>query len=386
MKTFRVTARSKASSIFRSDDKLEVHSELDGRLVRYMFITRYVKNFTVPHPGDMMVFAQGDAPNCMEAAQSFLMHGQVLIAIIACVANAHASILEPEISFEVEPESDRGEYFQRFMRADKPALTSRFINVEAASKAITAVHASDEQDRIIRATAQYAQALRNWRHGFELIALSHLFMGVEAIQKACLRHKLKKDGKTSEELAADWGWVEGGGNMTIQQYLDAAAKGELVFQSDRDTYNAAKDVSDRYEHGLENMGTLIPRARDNLVLTAKYLREAIFSVLDLDQDTLEKIMGEPYNKPRGPLGQELYLSGELTGVSENYPPDGFDWPSLFWKNGIKDITFDEHVDKYKYHPDMTVTGNFKGDAKLENLRFEIWDASSFWPAKKDTEE
>jgi hypothetical protein len=50
-----------------------------------------------------------------------------------------------------------------------------------------------EKSRVVRAIVQYTDALQHWKRGSELYALSHLYMGVEAVTPLVIRREINDD-------------------------------------------------------------------------------------------------------------------------------------------------------------------------------------------------
>lgn len=381
MKTFRVYSRSAASAIIRKNESIDVNSILDGVPIKLVLQTRYVDGYSSPAPAGMLILAEGEASDCKSAIEKFAGIAQELLAIVALSSNAMMGDIEPEIAFGPRSNSLKREFFQRFVPDIGLSLTSRFIDVAATTEMIGALYSSSEKGRLIRGIAQYRQALGYWRNGNELLALSHLFMGVEAMKTACWRHKRQKENKTNEDLGAEWGFREEG-RMSLMESLDAAAREYLVFQGDADTLKIAKKTSDDFEHGSQDLGLLRPKARESAVATAKYLREAVIEVLDLQRKTRDLLIGERFAAPRGPLGTESYIFGNLTCEEQDLFSDILDFPHLEWKQGITDVEFDDSSQRYQFRPDNKIMGRFGPSAKLESIRMQLWDASSFLPVQK----
>jgi len=163
----------------------------------------------------------------------------------------------------------------------------------------------------MRALGQYSVALGHWSPGSELLAVSHLFMGVaEAIKNACWRHAARVGNKSLGELATEWGYDPERG-MSREALLEEQARVRLVFGGDIPCHRKAKDISDAFEHGFENPGSLFDPAREVLIETARYLCQAVFALLELTEETRSVLEGERCSRPRGPPKLETYLHGTL---------------------------------------------------------------------------
>lgn len=332
---FRLAARGAATAILRQGAEVEVPYEQDGIPIRLLFRTRYLdRGHQILVPGDLWLDAMGEAKDLSSAAAVFTNAGRDMASFVALAANAAVAPLEPELIFEVRPETSRREHFQRYVRPDDFAFTSRFIDPAATAGLITAVATSPERDRLVRATSHYCEALRDWRVGHELLALSHLFMGVEAIKTASLRHYLATKNMAREALAGEWGFADNG-RLTIAAFLDQEARVRLVFKGDVESHRLARRTSDAFEHGLENAGKLYEPAGQCLVATAAYLRQAIIEVANVPDDIRKALLSDAFKRPRGPAGVDSYIRSTLVGAGEDLAAAGNEYPHYGWKHQIK---------------------------------------------------
>ncbi len=286
-RSFRVIARAPASTLIRPDHQIGVSVGLDGQPLSVAFRTRYLeRGYSSPAPGDLLLDAEGIASDLQAAARAFSNLGREIAAVISLSANAWIAPLEPEVVYETTPGLARREYFQRYLPPDEVAQTSRFVDTAATAEIVSALDRNAERDRLIRSIAQYSEALRNWRTGSELLALAHIYMGIEAITVARLRHELAKAEKDRQQLAMEWCFRDDG-HQKIDAFLNSQTRERLVFKGDSESYQVAKEVSDHLEHGLSNAGRLVEKAGNAVIPTAGYLRQAILSVLDLSEKTLQ---------------------------------------------------------------------------------------------------
>lgn len=259
---FRMAARASAAALIRPGEELHVGCKLDGKHIGLTFRTRYLdRGFSDKVPGDLWVDAEGEADGLLEAAQNFGNVAREIAAVIALAANAAVLEVEPEVIFESTSGISKRPYFQRYMAPDAFAMTSRFVDVPRTAALIDAVETSKEKHRLIRAISQYVEALKSWHLGAELIAVSHLFMGVEALKRAAWRHLVSVKGISADELGAQWGFDKNG-RMNLVTFLDAEARVRLIFLGNQECHKQAKHVSDHFEHGFSNAGELYTKARN----------------------------------------------------------------------------------------------------------------------------
>jgi len=234
-------------------------------------------------------------------------------------------------------------------------MTSRFVDVPRTAALIGAVETSKEKHRLIRAISQYSEALKSWRPGAELLAVSHLFMGVESLKKAAWRHLVSAQGISARQLGAQWGFDENG-RMNLDTFLDAEARVRLIFSANQECHQLAKYVSDHFEHGFSNAGELHTKARNCVIPTARHLREAIFSLLSLEMDTLH-VFTSDYAEPRGPARLEQYFFAELMGGGEKLAAEGSEYPICLWRS-----SFDDQFN----HPEVSVQAKERNDVELRS--------------------
>jgi hypothetical protein len=372
---FRMAARASAAALIRPGEELHVRYKLDGKDIDLTFRTRYLDlGFSDKVPGDLWVDAEGEADGLLDAARNFGNAARDIAAVIALAANAAVSEVDPEVVFEsTSGITTKRPYFQRYMAPDAFAMTSRFVDVPRTVALISAVEASEEKNRLIRAISQYSEALKSWRLGAELLAVSHLFMGVEALKRAAWRHLALVQSISDTTLGAQWGFDENG-QMKLHNFLDAEARVRLIFSGDQECHRLAKYVSDHFEHGFSNAGNLHPKARNCVIPTARYLREAIFSLLSLDGDILQAFTSE-YAEPRGAARLEQYFFGELIGNGEKLAAEGSEYPICAWRSSFEDVSFNSAIQKYQSKPRNELTLSCAPGVSLTPTRFEIWDGS-----------
>ena len=374
---YRITARAPSSVIFRKGEFITINYG-DDNAVRLHLSTRYLeRGFSVPVPGDFAVVIEAESSSPNEAI-TWVTAGREIASIISLAANAAINPLEGELVYEITPGKEERDFFQRYVPPDQGGTSSRLVPLDTTLALIQAVGHHEHRDRLLRATTQYTEALLRWAMGNELLVISHLWMGIEAVSKADLRLHLKKNNIREQELATQWGFNPNG-TMKLATFLETEARVNLTCQGDRDHYKIAKEVSDKFEHGLANGGALFSGARDALMPISRYLREAIFRVAEISDEHFLALLSDPYDVPRGPGRFDHYMHGKLIGGNGALSAEGFDHPFCEWKNGIKDVTLNEATGVYSYIPDYALTARVGVDVQLSDLRFEIWDGGIFTP-------
>jgi hypothetical protein len=349
----------------------------DHRPDRDTFRTHYENaGFEAPLPTDLFVEGQGVAADLNTAVESFVNGARELAAILAVATNASMGTVEMDVAYDATPGANEREFFQEY-RPEQPvtAVSGRRVNVTATLALIAAVMKHGRADRLRRAVAQYSHALEQWSPGAEAVCLGHLFMGMEALKPLALDYQCQKKGITMEQLAAEWGFKEGRGHQTLNQFLDAEARKRLLFRGNEDCHRSAKKASDDFEHGLANFGTIRKVARGVVVTTAGYLRQAIFELAGLGEEHSNIFLTAPFTGARGPLKMIKYLRGHLLAETEKLAADGEDHPRFRWTSKLDSVFLNEGK-IYSFKPNETMTASLAEKAQFRPKSVEVWDGSS----------
>lgn len=378
-KLFRVAARGPASILFRKGQQISVNYERDGNLASVVLATRYRDNQDgVPIAGQFSAVIDAPAASA-DSAITWVTVARELASIVAVAGNASIGEIEGELAYEISPGVGEREFFQRFVPADEMTLTSRTVPMEASCALIAAIEHHPDRDRLLRAVMQYDRAVRLWALGNELLVVAHLFMGVEALKVAALRQHLAAKGISKEELGAEWGYKPKGGYMTLDSYLEAAARVHLVCEGDKLHHDIARRVSDSFEHGLKNGGELFEEARDTLVPTARHLRRSILRVAGVGDEHVDVMTSDRYATPRGPGGFEQYFRTTLVGDGDQLSETGYDHPMCEWTHDMESAELDPETWTYSVKPNHTLTARLGPGIKMIGGSYEIWDGGRFTP-------
>jgi hypothetical protein len=376
MKHYTVIARAPASAAFCHGNAIAMNYDIDG-VPLYLEMTSRLIGPEGQSLGDLQVTARAQAES-IEEAMKLVTRAREMALMVGIAANAHIAPFEGEIAYETTPGIEEREYFQRFMPADSLCYADRVIPCDAAAAVIEAMAHHPERDRIIRGMSQYALALSYWESGNELLALSHLFMGVEALKTAAWRQLLTRRECSRDELAAEWGHRPDG-RIDIHTYLDREARIRLVFRNDQIHHQIAKEVSDSFEHGFANGGTLWSKASSTLRPTAEHLRHCILGMLNLPTDHLECLIGERYSHPRGPAGIDQYFYAKLLApAGVNLSAEGHDHPFCLWEIEI-DARRRKVDGTHQYVHNRKMTAIIGADVRLQPLNEKVFMRGSYSP-------
>jgi hypothetical protein len=294
-----------------------------------------------------------------EAMPAFGNAALALLPVVSLATNAAIGDPQIEVAFETTSAKREREYFQQYVPPEpKELFFVRLIHCASAAALADAVGKHSDSERLGRALSQYATALTSWIKGRQSLSIAHLWMAIEALTKAAIRHECARRGiATSEELATAMG-------VRIAD-LDAFIRREIILQGDADCYAKARKASDGFEHGylgFDEVRALSGETRDRM---GRYVREAILAMLHLPDDVRARLLGPPYAKPMGNWPLVRYLRGVLLADSDELAPPGSAYPLMKWAPSLA---------KCEQTPD----GELRVEIN-ENLTAEVREGVTFQP-------
>lgn len=375
MPNFLVVGRAASALYFPIDDCFLVRAFPSpfGR-VDVLFQTRRSTTNGVeqPLPRGLWVEVCGHAPSLMDALTAFPQIAQNLTAVLTITANAPTEDIVPELGIDITDGVTERAFFQQFLFDERLLpFTRPVFPVKQAETILSLLANHADSDRLHRAMAQYDAALRYWYLGGEVMALGHLYMGMEAMTPVVIRQLLAKGSITNrDELAAAWG-VEA-------KRLDSEARRRLLFEGDDVTYTRAKKASDGFEHGFLPFQSIREHAIATKNTTARYLRKSILTYLGLGSQEVDTLSSPPFAEIPT-LRVDKYIFGTLTGTAPNPAAPDQMYPILQWKStptglsigpdGTSTITFTE-----------TITPKLAEGIAFTPARFEVWGGPGVKPA------
>ena len=208
MPEYKVISRAQSGVRFGKDDEvvLENFPSSYGP-VNIVVRTRLKRTETGKLlPMGLLAEVQGHATSLLDSAQNFAHAVQSICPAFAFIGNAPIEDMYPEIAYEVAEGILKRDYFQLFHPEESELyIDRRRISAQVAVRFLHTLVSHPESERIRRALGQYYQALRNWEPGQEALAVSHLWMGVEALSPVVLRRTMQTTGSTRDDLASTWG-------------------------------------------------------------------------------------------------------------------------------------------------------------------------------------
>lgn len=192
---------------------------------------------------ELWIEASGEAPTLDDAIEEFALKARALVPLLALTANAPVDEPEVHLAFDSSGDSEEHEFFENFLPdAVGMPRSSRECDPKLFADLVTAIARSSEADRLHRAATQYSVALTHWRPGHQLLAVAHLWMGIEAVTPVALRRELAARSITRDQLLNEWS-VE-------PRKLDAEVRRRILFRGDDAAYRAALDAATGLSTGL----------------------------------------------------------------------------------------------------------------------------------------
>lgn len=255
--------------------------------------------------------------------------------IISFCANGYAGDCRFHLAYDATPSRSEREFFEQFVEDERDVpRPSRKIKPYLVVGVINALAVNPHTSRLRRAIVQYSLALKYWSRGDEILAVAHLYMGMESLVPIVLRTEQDRLSLGSkEELAAHLG-------IAIKE-LDGTIRRKCLFRDDTESYKAAKSASDGVEHGFLDFDEVRPLALTVRDRVAGYLRQGIIELLNVPDEIKRELIAKPYEKPIGTEGYIRYLRGHLLANHNDLAAKGQEYPFVDWKFSVKSFSLGE---------------------------------------------
>jgi hypothetical protein len=365
-RTFVVVIRAHSAARLREGESIRIEKvrTLAG-IVSVTFRTHFAgQGLESNVPRELWVEIRGGAGSLEEALTAYSVAAGTLLPIVCLVTNA--AVQEPfvELGFEDTHNVTEREFFQQFLPQEYgiPHMGRR-IPGDALLALMEAIEAHADKERILRACAHYETALQHWGITEHIMALAHLYMGVEALTKAFLRRECELREVSETELAQSLGINKEG--------LDPWVRRTLIFRDDTDCYRQAKKASDGLEHGFldfQEIRSLAEATRDK---AAKCLRDAILELAGADGARIGLARQDKYVDPLGAGPISKYVRGTLVGNVEHLAASGQEYPIMQWHSQLKEFRQID-ADKFVMTPEEKLTARVADGVKVNIRSFEIW--------------
>jgi len=341
MTSFRVVLLAQSSATIQRDQEIaplnwpSAYGELAFRLHTY----HDDPGIGAVVPIFLVVDVEGPCESLDRALRAFADAAHSVVAVLAVATNTAINAPVLERGYQWAPSAPRRPFYQNVAPAvEGNARRARLVDRDATLSALSEIARHKDRERILRASRQYRLALSYWEPGNETLALSHLYMGVEAITEVHLRLELERLGLSDEQLADRWELTKNE-RERLGSSLRSHTRKRVVFQGDVQTYDTAREASDGFEHGYARLEEVDASARSARARTATCLREAILGAAGAGTDWVRRLLAAPFDFPihGGPDTLEaranLYGEGELAPPGAFHPGVQVEWSSTGAKQG-----------------------------------------------------
>lgn len=308
-----------------------LHTDVGDFRLKFFTRSDTVEGFESSLPRELCIEVTGPVADLQSALNLGSAIANDFARQMAFLANAWHGMVNLHLAFDSATGGHERDFAQNWI-SDEVGLprVARIVKPDLMARAITALSSVHEKERprLSRAIRQYTDALRYWRAGQELYALSCLYMGVEAITNTVVNREVARRGlKDRSELPK----IEG------DKYPEAWIRREIIFQGDADTYKTAKEASDGLEHGYASLAEVHEKAVTSMEKTARYLRESMLSLLTLNDADRQALNEKPYATPAKTGGYERMIFGTISNTEQGIAAPGQDYPFVRWEFQLKDF-------------------------------------------------
>lgn len=288
------------------------------------------------------------------------------LPLIATAANAAIGVAEVAQALDVTPGKTEHDFFQNFVPHE---ITTRLdpgrkVDAAATLELAKAVERSSDKGRLLRALVQYRETLNYWRDGAETLAVSHLWMAVEALTRVALRKALSQEGSDSpDDLCEIWG--------IPKTDLDSEIRRRYIFHGNRRLCTRTGRASDGWEHGYMDLGDIRAKAKEVRDDAARHVRSAILELSETDPTAIATLTEAPFDTPLRLVPITKYVYGKFIGEVDSLAPEGQEYPSLLWTSSLRKFeAADDGKHVVAFNDSMKVQA---GDGVLfQGERYEIW--------------
>jgi len=360
-----VVSRAQSSAHFAAGDgcefNLDAIPELGKGPIRVRIFTRWATSGEISLPRELIIEIRGGAGSLDEAATKFGMIARPFATMVGFVANVRVGPVEVHLAYECADGQAERQFLETFIADEQGAMgEGRLVDKSLMIETCNAFHTLEiDIPRVSRGLRQYELALRQWYLGGEWLALSHLYMAVEALTKAVIRKTIADRGIRKEELAQSFHLVtDDPERPRWREYLDQQVREQLIFRGDSETYKTAKNASDGLEHGSWDLDKIAEHAVKCADKTFHYVRQTVLELLNLPPEVAEKLMAI---KPKDVQSRRKVVRGRLIGAVDDPAAADQMYPILEWKSAPSSVvhegssirTDDSEKIIVRTHPDVS---------------------------------
>lgn len=366
-----VVSRALSSARFLPEGAWELNlSSVPGLglgAIRVRAFTRWVASGEGSIPRELVIEVRGRAVSLEEAISKFEVIARPVATMIGFVANVRVGPLEIHLAYDYAAGSQERPFIEVFVPDERGAVTEgRIVRQDLLGPACVALlELPVDSARVSRALRQYELALRQWYLGGEWLALSHLYMAVEALTEAVLRKAIADRGMTEEELAQSLDIVtDDPDRPRWRQILRERVREQMIFGADTDTYKTAKSASDGLEHGFLELDQIAAHALKCTDKTFCHVRRAIIELLGLPASVAGDLMTIT---PKDVQSRRKVIRGRLVGAAEDPAAEGELYPRLEWSSAVASVTREGSTFQFRDNDRFTVRTHPAVSFQLDQL-------------------
>jgi hypothetical protein len=116
---------------------------------------------------------------------------------------------------------------------------------------------------------------------------------------------------------------------------------DLLLDGDAECYDKCRQASDGFEHGFLGYDEIRELSKDIRHRMAEYVRTATLKLCGLEDEALQVLTKDPFDKPLGHWPLAKYLRGRLLGDNPELAANGNAYPFMRWKTVIKNCEVGE---------------------------------------------
>lgn len=353
---YTVVLRAHSAARFLPEEGLETMLNvpalgLDG--LRLRAFTRWVNEGGNEIPRELVIEVRGRSGSLNEATTKFASVARPIATVVGFAANVLVGPVEVHLAYDSTPWHQERAFLETFLPDERGAVMAGRIVRRDLLQAVAIAFVSSEasSERVGRALRQYEMALRYWFVGGEWLALSHLWMAVEALTDAVIKRETSRLGIDSQELAKSFGLPLDDPENPWHLALKHETRRRLVFRGDDETYSTARKGRNGLEHGFMELDEVAVHALKCADMTFEYVRRTITELLDLPWEVAEELVEI---KPKDAQSLRKAIRGQLTGSAEDPAMQGELYPRIEWSSGISSVVRDSSTFRMTYAERFTV--------------------------------
>ena len=336
--------------------------------VRVRCYSRWVQDGPHQLPRELAIEVKGHARSIDEAITKFSTVARPVANMISFVSNVQVGPIEVHLAYDCDADSADRKFLEVFLPDERGAVSEgRFLRQHLLAAACPAfLGLAIDSARVGRALRQYELALRQWYVGGEWLALSHLWMAVEALTKAVIRKRVADQGISEEQYAQSFQLVtDDPQRPRWAQLLGERVREQVIFDGDSETYKAAKAASDGLEHGFLELDKVAAQALKSADRTFHHVRRTVIELLLLPAEVADELMTI---KPMDVQSQRKILRGRLLGAAADPAEAGEMYPVLEWRSSIAAVVREGSTFQMKAEEQITARTNPRRDVSTRPYR------------------